>query len=81
MSPFLDAGAAGIHGPDEKKLDQLPHVESFEKNEILMFDEFKRLTGLVFCEPTVEAMVNAVNEKTAAVFLFPATLYEEGIPT
>ena len=26
-------------------------------------------------------MVNAVNEKTAAVFLFPATLYEEGIPT
>ena len=69
-SAFVTTGAAGgvilsaaaaMCGPDEKKLDQLPHVESFE--------------------PTVEAMVNAVNEKTAAVFLFPATLYEEGIPT
>ena len=37
----------------KKKLDQLPHVESFEKNEILMFDgkfreiiPYWRLTGL-----------------------------------
>ena len=101
-SAFVTTGAAGgvilsaaaaMCGPDEKKLDQLPHVESFEKNEILMFDgkfreiiPYWRLTGLtgakiVSVEPTVEAMVNAVNEKTAAVFLFPATLYEEGIPT
>lgn len=101
-SAFVTTGAAGgvilsaaaaMCGPDEKKLDQLPHVESFEKNEILMFDgkfreiiPYWRLTGLtgakiVSVEPTVEAMVNAVNEKTAGVFLFPATLYEEGIPT
>ena len=87
------SAAVAICGPDEKKLDQLPHVENFEKNEILMFDgklreiiPYWKLTGLtgakiVSVEPTVEAMVNAVNEKTAAVFLFPATLYEEGIPT
>lgn len=101
-SAFVTTGAAGgvilsaaaaICGPDEEKLEQLPHVESFEKNEILMFDgkfheiiPYWKLTGLtgakiVSVEPTVEAMVNAVNEKTAAVFLFPATLYEEGIPT
>lgn len=101
-SAFVTTGAAGglilsaaaaICGPDEKRLDQLPHVENFQKNEILMFDgKFREiipywgLTGLtgakiVAVEPTVDAMVNAVNEKTAAVFLFPATLYEEGIPT
>ena len=83
-SAFVTTGAAGgvilsaaaaMCGPDEKKLDQLPHVESFEKNEILMFDgkfreiiPYWRLTGLtgakiVSVEPTVEAMVNAVNEK------------------
>ena len=101
-SAFVTTGAAGglilsaaaaMCGPDEKRLDQLPHVENFQKNEILMFDgKFREiipywgLTGLtgakiVAVEPTVDAMVNAVNEKTAAVFLFPATLYEEGIPT
>lgn len=51
--------------------------------EIIPYWRLTGLTGakIVSVEPTVEAMVNAVNEKTAAVFLFPATLYEEGIPT
>ena len=99
---FVTTGAAGglilsaaacICGPDEKKLDQIPHLEQFEKKEILIFDgkfreliPYWKLTGLtgaviVPVEPSVEAMLEAVNERTAAVFLFPATLYEEGIPT
>ncbi|MDY3919153.1 MAG: aminotransferase class V-fold PLP-dependent enzyme [Candidatus Limivivens sp.] len=99
---FVTTGAAGgvilsaaacICGPDESRLDQLPHVEQFEKNEILMFDgkfreiiPYWKLAGLtgariVPVAPSAEAMLQAVNERTAAVFLFPATLYEEGIPT
>lgn len=41
------------------------------------------LTGakIIAVEPTAEAMDKAVNERTAAVFLFPSTLYEEGIPS
>lgn len=87
------SAAACMCGSDEEKLAKLPHTEDFEKNEILIFDgNFRKeipywkligLTGakIVVVEPTVEAMVNAVNEKTAAVFLFSATLYEEDIPT
>ncbi|MDO5423898.1 MAG: aminotransferase class V-fold PLP-dependent enzyme [Eubacteriales bacterium] len=87
------SAAACMCGPDEAKLGLLPHAEELAKNEILLFDgkfreeiPYWRLTGLtgakiVAVEPSVEAMLEAVNERTAAVFLFPATLYEEGIPT
>ena len=87
------SATACICGTDEQKLDKIPHLEEIEKNEILLFDgkfreliPYWKLTGLtgaviVPVEPNVEAMLEAVNEKTAAVFLFPATLYEEGIPT
>lgn len=87
------SAAACMCGADKEKLAKLPRVKEFEKNEILMFKgefleeiPYWKLVGLtgakiVLVEPTVEAMVNAVNEKTAAVYLFSATLYEEGIPT
>lgn len=98
---FVTTGAAGgvilsaaacICGADTERLDQLPHVGAFEKNEIIVFDgavrniiPYWKLTGLtgariVGAEPTVEGLLNAVNEHTAAVFLFPATLYEEDLP-
>lgn len=101
-SAFVTTGAAGgvilsaaavLCGADEKKLDELPHTENLEKQEILVYDgKFREiipywkligLTGakIVPVEPSLEAMVNRVNEKTAAVFLFPAPLYEQGIPT
>lgn len=99
---FVTTGAAGgvilsaaacLCGEDREKLERLPHVEDFEKNEILIFGgKFREeipywkligLTGakIVSVEPATEAMIKAVNSKTAAVFLFPSTLYEEGIPS
>lgn len=87
------SAAACICGADEDRLNQIPHIENIKKNEILVFDgefldliPYWKLIGLtgariVRVEPTVEAMLAAVNEKTAAVFLFPATLYERNIPT
>lgn len=98
---FVTTGAAGgiilsaaacICGTDTRKLEQIPHLEQFEKNEILLFDgkflgqiPYWKLIGLtgariILVKPSVEAMLDAINEHTAAVFLFPAGLYEEGIP-
>ena len=86
------SAAACICGKDEELLDRIPHLEDVVRKEILVFDgEFLDLipywkliglTGAVIrkVEPTVEAMLQAVDERTAAVFLFPATLYEKGIP-
>lgn len=87
------SAAACICGNEGEKLDRIPHVEDITKNEILLFDgKFRQqipywkligLTGakIIAVEPTAEAMDKAVNERTAAVFLFPSTLYEEGIPS
>lgn len=86
------SAAASICGPDPEKLDQLPHVDTFEKNEIVMFDgavreiiPYWKLSGLtgakiIGAKPTVEGILEAISEKTAAVFLFPATLYEADLP-
>ena len=87
------SAAACICEMKGEKLDRIPHVEDITKNEILLFDgKFRQqipywkligLTGakIIAVEPTAEAMDKAVNERTAAVFLFPSTLYEEGIPS
>ena len=76
-----------------KAKNWIQHVDDITKNEILLFDgKFRQqipywkligLTGakIIAVEPTAEAMDKAVNERTAAVFLFPSTLYEEGIPS
>lgn len=89
---ILSAVACMCEG-NECALEQIPHTADFEKNEILIFDgKFRQeipywkligLTGakIVSVKPQVEEMVRAVTQRTAAVFLFPATLYEEGIPT
>ena len=81
------------NGEDEKILDILPNIQSAHKNEILIFKgkylsliqywKLIRLSGanLVLVNPTEEAMLSAVNDKTAGVFLFPAPMYEEDIPT
>lgn len=87
------SAAACICKTDEKLLDQIPHLENVERKEILVFDgpflnlipywKLIGLTGAVIrkVEPTAEAMLEAADDRTAAVFLFPATLYEKGIPT
>lgn len=98
---FVTTGAAGgvilsaaacLCGTDTEKLEQLPHAETFEKNEIVVFDGAVRqiipywkligLTGakIVGAAPTMEGLFEAVNERTAAVFLFPASLYEADLP-
>lgn len=81
------------NGADEKILDILPNTQSVHKNEILIFKgkylsliqywKLIRLSGanLVLVDPTEEAMVSSVNDRTAGVFLFPAPMYEEDIPT
>lgn len=73
-------------------LDVLPDTTNVQKNEILIFRgkyldiiqywKLIRVSGarLVLVDPTKEAMLEAVNERTAGVFLFPAPMYEEGIP-
>lgn len=78
---------------DSTILDRLPDTEGIEKKEILIFNgkylkliqywKLIRISGarLILTEPTREAMLRAVNEKTAGVFLFPAPMYEEGIPS
>lgn len=98
---FVTTGAAGgvilsaascICGLDIEKLDKLPHVEEFERNEIIVFDgaflqivPYWKLIGLtgakiVRVEPTIEGILEAINEHTAAVFLFPSSLYEADLP-
>ncbi|HHV09232.1 MAG TPA: hypothetical protein GXX75_02990 [Clostridiales bacterium] len=85
--------AACICGDDTEKMEMLPNVEGLPKNEVLIYDgafhelapywKLIRLTGarLVFVPPSVDAIKGAVNEHTAAFVLFPASLYEKGIPT
>lgn len=85
--------AACLCGPDPQKLDLLPHADAFERNEIVIFEgavreiiPYWKLSGLTGAKiagakPTVEGMLKAVGRKTAAVLLFPATLYEADIPS
>lgn len=87
------SAASCVCGTEETLLDRIPHLEELERKEILIFHgdflelipywKLIGLTGAVIrkVEPSVERMLEAVNERTAAVFLFPATLYEKGIPT
>lgn len=87
------SSAACLCGPDTEKLDRLPHADDFDRNEIVVFEgavreiiPYWKLSGLtgakiVGAKPTVKGMLEAINEKTAAVFLFPATLYEADIPS
>ncbi len=78
---------------EEDLLDVLPDTGKAQKNEILIFKgkyldiiqywKLIRVSGarLVLVEPTKKALLEAVNDKTAGMFLFPAPMYEEGIPT
>ena len=87
------SAAACLCGCDEEKLKCLPDTTSFERREILLYEgeyldlipywKLIRYTGacIRLVKPSVEAMVEAVNERTAAVFLFPGTLYEPGVPS
>lgn len=75
-------------------LDRIPDkVNMLEKNEVIIFDgEFQdsipywkliRKAGakIVSVKPDIDAVKQVVNAHTAAVFLFPSSLYERGIPT
>ncbi|PXV86872.1 L-seryl-tRNA(Ser) seleniumtransferase [Lachnotalea glycerini] len=86
------SAAACICKGDTAKMDMLPVTDNFEKNEILIYDgnfhelvpywKLIKLTGakIVSVKPSLDAISEAVNERTAAFFLFPASLYEKGIP-
>ncbi len=85
--------AACICGDDPAGMDMLPSTEGFERNEVLVYDggfqqlipywKLIKLTGarIISVPPSLDAIAEAVNERTAAFFLFPAPLYEKGIPT
>jgi L-seryl-tRNA(Ser) seleniumtransferase len=85
--------AACICGDDLAKMDALPAADQFEKNEILIYKggfldqisywKLAKLTGakIVRVDPSLDAISQAVNEHTAAFFMFPASLYEKGVPT
>lgn len=74
-------------------MDAIPDTSKFIKNEILVYKgeylnmipywRLLRLTGAVIrqIEPSVDAICAAVNEKTAAVYLFPGKLYEKNVPS
>lgn len=87
------SAAACLCGQNLEKLGSLPDTEGFLKTEILVYEgdflslipywKLIKLTGakIVKVKPSVEAMKAAVSGRTAAVFLFPASLYEQGIPS
>lgn len=87
------AAVSCMCGTDEAMQDRIPHTEAFPRSEVLVYDgpylsliPYWRLIGLTGAvirrvPPTVEAMRQAVNGRTAAVFLFPGKLYEPGIPS
>lgn len=76
-----------------ENMDLLPDTSTFLKNEILVVDgdvlniiPYWKLIGLtgakiIKVKPDIEAVKAAVCEKTAACVLFPASVYENGIPT
>lgn len=88
----LSVGACMCLDHDEY-IDMLPDTSSFTKNEIIVIDgdvlniiPYWKLTGLTGAKimkvmPDAESLKAAVNEKTAACVLFPASVYEKGIPT
>lgn len=89
---ILSAAACMCRG-NEDALECIPdRANTLEKNEILIYNgPFKesipywkliRMTGakIISVEPNVVAMERAATERTAAVFLFPSSLYEKEIP-
>lgn len=86
------SAAACMCGNNEELINNLPNTKKIEKNEILIFNgnflemipywKLISISGakIVPVDTTIDAMLSAINSKTAAVFLFPASLYETGIP-
>lgn len=88
----LTSAALLIYGrPDIA--EKLPHIENESRKEILIYEGLYRkivhywhmvsFSGAVLkcVAPTLTALREAVNENTVGMFLFPAPMYEEGIPT
>ena len=86
------SAAACLCGNSEEQLSRLPDTVGIQRDEILLFDgsyldliPYWKLIGLTGAkirkvEPTMEAAVAALNEKTAAFCLFPGKLYETDVP-
>lgn len=86
------SAAACLCGSDEAALKRLPDCSALARKEILLYrGEYLDLipywrmianTGasLVTVEPSIDALRSAINAKTAAIFLFPGTLYEKDVP-
>jgi len=87
----LSAGAC-MCLDNKKNMDMLPDTSAFSENEILVIDgdvlhiiPYWKLIGLtgakiIKAKPDMESIKAAVNERTAACVLFPASFYEKGIP-
>ncbi len=79
-------------GTNESLHDRVPFAGDFPKNRILIFDgayremiPYWRLTAMsgatiVPVKPTVEAMIEAADDRCAAAFLFAGSLYEKDVP-
>ena len=73
--------------------EQLPHIEQEPRKEILIYDgvyqkivhywHMVSFSGAVLkrVAPDIDSLRNAVSKNTVGMFLFPAPMYEEGIPT
>lgn len=86
------SAVACMCGCDEEKLNLLPNTDDIQHRDILLYEgeylnlipywKLIRYTGarIRLVKPNVQAMLDEVNERTAAVFLFPGRLYETGVP-
>ena len=82
-----------IYQKEADLLEAFPDSSRFSRNEIIVFQgDFRqsvpywkliRLTGarIIDATPTLEGLKAALSSRTAGVVLFPAPLYERGIPT
>ena len=87
------SAASCLCGLDESLHDRIPFAADFPKNRILIFDgayrkmiPYWRLIGMTGAEivpvkPSVEAMIEAADDRCAAAFLFSGSLYEKDVPS
>jgi uncharacterized pyridoxal phosphate-dependent enzyme len=93
---YISSGAAGgivvsiascLAGTDPGNIMSFPHLEDFEKNEVVMhasqrngYDYAARMTGATFVEieGTPEALEAAITDRTGAVLWFAGAHFAEG---
>lgn len=86
------SAAACMTGAREDLISKIPDTCDFPRNEFVLFEgqctdinpywRFIRHAGgrIIQAGPSVDAMDAAIGEKTAGIFYFAGTLYEDGVP-